>query len=441
LEEVKVMGNNELVVCLLALVFLLGLFATGLELAFAMAITGIAGYTFLYGFGTAVDMLANDFFDTLSSYALTVMPLFVLMGQIAFNAGIAKRLYDGAHKFAGHIPGGLAVATVLGATVFKAICGSVAATAATFASVAVPEMDRFGYSRKLSTGIVAIAGTLGVLLPPSMVLIIFGIITQQSIGRLFLAGVFPGLIMAFFFGVIAYGWCKIKPEVGPRSDKFPWKERFATIPGNIWPIVIFMCLIVGLMKGVFTPTEAGSIGAFAVLILCVVRRDINFKLFMKSISESLRTASMVQIMIAASVVLGHLITVTDISKITAEWIVGLQVHRVIIILFIFLIYLIGGSIIDDLAFMILATPIFFPAMIKLGYDPIWAGIMIALTVCVGSVIPPVAICAFVVKNITKEPLSVIYAGCYPFLISLFIVIGLLFVFPGVVLWLPSVLMP
>jgi C4-dicarboxylate transporter, DctM subunit len=433
--------GNELVVCLLSLVLLFGLFATGIELAFAMAITGIAGYAYLYGFGTAVDMFANDFFETFSSYGLTVMPLFVLMGQFAYNAGIAKRLYDGAHKFVGHVPGGLAVATVLGATVFKSICGSTPATAATFASVAVPEMDRFGYSRKLSTGIVAIAGTLGVLLPPSMLLILFGIITQQSIGKLFLAGVFPGLIMAFFFGVIAYGWCKINPELGPRSQRFPWKERLGAIPGNIWPIIIFLFIITGLMKGVFTPTEAGSIGAFAVLLFCVIRKDINFKLFMKSAYEALRTASMVMIMVAASVVLGHLITVTDISKITAEWIVSLQVHRVIIVMCIFLIYLIGGSVIDDLAFMILATPIFFPAMVKLGYDPLWAGIMIALTVCVGSVIPPVAICVFIVKNITKEPIGVIYAGCYPFLISMFIVVALLFLFPGIVLWLPSIMMP
>lgn len=433
--------ENELVVALLALVLLLGLFATGIELAFAMAITGIVGYSCLYGFGTAAHMFANDFYSSLSSYGLTVMPLFILMGQIAFNTGIAKRLYDGSHKFVGHIPGGLAIATVLGATAFKAICGSVSATAATFASVAVPEMDRFHYSRKLSTGMVAVAGTLGVLLPPSVILILFGLMTRLSISRLFLAGLFPGLIMALFFGIIAYAWCKINPALGPRSDKFPWKERLAAIPGNIWPIIIFLFIIVGLMKGIFSPTEAASIGAFGVLLLSVIRKDINFKSFVKSVYEALRTASMVQLMVAGSVVLGHLITVTDISSIMAEWVLGLHVHRVFIVLLIFLFYLIGGSIIDDMAFMILATPIFYPVMVKLGYDPIWVGIMIALVICVGCVIPPVAVCVFVVANITKEPMRVIYAGCYPFLISLFVVIGLLFVFPQIVLWLPSMLMP
>jgi C4-dicarboxylate transporter, DctM subunit len=432
--------GNEITVCLVALVFLLGLFLTGIELAFAMGIIGVAGYTYLYSFSTAVRMLRNDFFDTLSSYGLTVMPLFVLMGQIAFNAGVAKRLYDGAYKVAGHVPGGLAVATVIGATIFKAICGSISATAATFASVAVPEMDRFGYSRKLSTGVVATAGTLGVLLPPSMVLIIFGIITRLSIGRLFLAGLFPGLIMALFFALIAYVWCKINPAIGPRGDKFSTKERLAAIPENIWPILIFFLIIGGLMKGLFTPTEAASIGCFAILVLCVARRDIGFKGLVKSVTEALRTACMVQVMIATSVVLGHLITVTEISRTAAEWVVGLPVHRVLVMALIFLVYLIGGSVIDDLAFMILATPIFFPCMVKLGYDPIWAGIMIALTVCIGSVIPPVAVCVFVVKNITKEPIGVIYSGCYPFLISLILVVTLLFIFPQIALWLPSVMM-
>lgn len=431
---------NELTVCMLTLTLLLGLFLTGIELGFAMAIMGVLGFAFLNSFGAAVDMLANDFFDALSSYGLTVIPLFVLMGQIAFNAGVAKRLYDCAHKFMGHIPGGLAIATVAGATIFKAICGSAAATAATFAGVAVPEMDRYGYSKKLSTGIVAVAGTLGVLLPPSVTLIIFGIVSQVSIGKLFMAGIFPGLIIALFFGGISYGWCKIDPTLGPPSEKSTWKARFLTLPGTMWPIIVFLLIMGGLMKGLFTPTEAGSIGTFAVLLLCVIRRDMNFKAYVKSVRESMRTACMVMLLIASSSVLGHLITVTDLPQIASEWIVALPMHRALIMSLILFIYLVGGSFIDDLAFMILATPICFPAIIKLGYDPIWSGIMIALTVAIGSVIPPVAMCVFIVKNITKVPLGVIYAGCYPFLLSLFICVALLFAFPDLALYLPSLFM-
>jgi C4-dicarboxylate transporter, DctM subunit len=431
---------NEITFGIIALLLLLCVFLTGIELAFGMAIVGFVGFAMLNDFNTAVSLLANDYFDSLASYSLTAIPLFVLMGQIAFNAGIAKRLFDTTHKFIGHIPGGLAIATVAGATVFKAICGSVAATAATFASVAVPEMDRYGYSKKLSTGIVATVGTLGILLPPSVTLIVFGIVTQQSIGKLFMAGIIPGLILSFFFVVVIFGWCRINPSLGPKSEKFTWPERRKTIPNIIWPIVIFLLLISGLMYGFFTPTEAGSIGAFAVFVLCAFKRDINFRGFTKSVSESLRTACMVLMLIASSTILGHFIAITGIPQAAADTITALPLPPTLIMIIIFFVYLIGGSFIDDLAFMILATPIFFPIVIKLGYDPLWAGIMIALTVCVGSVIPPVAICVFIVKNITKVPMGIIYSGVYPFLISMVFCVAMLFIFPGLVTWLPNLLM-
>lgn len=431
---------NEAAFGLMALLVLLALFVTGVELAFAMGAIGFLGFAMLNGFGTALCLLANDFLDSLASYGLTAIPLFVLMGQIAFNAGIAKRLYDTNHKFLGHVPGGLAVATVVGATVFKAICGSVVATSATFASVAIPEMQRYGYSKKLSTGIVATVGTLGVLLPPSITLIVFGILTQQSIGKLFMAGIFPGLIMSSFFIFVILGWCKINPSLGPRSTRYSWPERWKSLPDVIWPIVIFLCLIFGLMNGVFTPTEAGSIGAFAVLILCIAKRDITFAGYIRSLREALRTACMVLLLIAFSAVLGHFIAVTNIPQVSADWIMALPLPRAAIMVVILLVYLLGGSFIDDLAFMILATPIFFPVILKLGYDPLWAAIMVACTVCIGSVIPPVAICVFVVRNITKESLNLIYSGVYPFLIAMIICMILLFIFPELATYLPDSLM-
>lgn len=431
---------SEATIGIICLLFLLGLFLTGLELAFAMGIIGVIGFAWVVDVNAAMGLMANDFFDALASYGLTVIPLFVLMGQIAFNAGIAQRLFDCAHKFLGHIPGGLAIATVAGATAFKAICGSVAATSATFASVAVPEMTKFGYAKKLSTGIVATVGTLGVLIPPSVVLIVFGIVTQQSIGKLFLAGIIPGLLIAFFFVVIIFGWCRINPALGPKSDKYSWGERVKTLPEVIWPIVIFFIIIIGLMKGVFTPTEAGSIGAFTVLLLCLFKRNIDFQGYVKSVRESLRTACMVLLLIATSNMLGHFIAVTNIPNELGTWVLGLKMPPALIMTLVFFVYLIGGSFIDDLAFMILATPIFFPIMEKLGYDPLLIGIIVALTVCIGSVIPPVAICVFVVRNITKVPMGVIYSGVYPFLISLVLVVVLTFIFPQIVLFLPNMLM-
>jgi C4-dicarboxylate transporter, DctM subunit len=431
---------NEVIVGIVGLAVVLVLFLTGIELGFAMALIGFLGFSYIVSLKAGLNLLAKDFFDVLSNYGFTVIPLFVLMGQIAFNAGIAKRLYTTAYKFIGHIPGGLAMATVAGATAFKAICGSSPATAATFAVVAVPEMDRYGYSKKLSTGIVATVGTLGILIPPSVTLIVFGIIAEVSIGKLFLAGLIPGLIVAFFFIVIIYGWCKIDPTLGPKGDRSTWKERIASLPEVLWIAMIFSLVVGGLMQGFFTPTEAGSVGTAAVLFLSFIKRDINIRGFIKSVTEALRTACMVLMLIAGSMVLGHFLAVTKIPMIASDWVVSLPLNRYIIMIIISIIYQVGGSFIDDLAFMILATPIFYPAIIKLGFDPIWFGMIIAITVMIGVVIPPVAINVFVVKNITKVPFSVIYSGVYPFLISLGVTAALLFLFPQLALWLPNLLM-
>jgi len=231
---------SEITVGIVALIVLLFLFSTGIELGFAMALIGFAGFAYLTDFNAAINLLSRDMFDVMTSYGFTVFPLFILMGQIGFNAGIATRLYDAAHKFVGHIPGGLATATVIGATAFKAICGSSAATSATFAGVAIPEMDRYGYDRKLSSGIVATVGTLGVIIPPSVTLIILGILTEQSIGQLFIAGIIPGLMIAFLFIAVVYGWAKINPAIAPKSERSTWKARMRTVPEVFWVLVVFI---------------------------------------------------------------------------------------------------------------------------------------------------------------------------------------------------------
>ncbi len=431
---------NEVTVGILGLALVLASFLTGIELGFAMALVGFLGFAYLVSMKAALNLLAKDIFDVFASYGFTVIPLFVLMGQIAFNAGIAKRLYHAAYKFIGHIPGGLAMATVAGATAFKALCGSSPATAATFASVAVPEMNRYGYSQTLSTGIVATVGTLGILIPPSVTLIVFGIITEQSIARLFLAGLLPGLIIALLFILIIYGWCRINPSLGPKGERSSWKERARSLPEILWVLIIFLLVIGGLIQGLFTPTEAGSIGTFAVLALSIMKGDLGFQGLVKSVAESLKTACMVLFLIAGSTILGHFLAVTKIPMIAADWIGGLPLHRNLTMLLIAGIYLLGGSFIDDLAFMVLATPIFYPVILKLGFDPIWFGIIIGITVMIGVVIPPVAINVFVVRAITQVPFSVIYRGVAPFLIGLVLCALLLFLFPQLALFLPSVLM-
>jgi tripartite ATP-independent transporter DctM subunit len=429
---------SESIVGITALLVLLLLFSTGIELGFAMALVGFVGFAYLNGFHAAINLLSRDLFDVITSYGYTVFPLFILMGQIGFNAGIAVRLYDAAHKFIGHIPGGLAMATVMGATAFKAICGSSAATSATFASVAIPEMERYGYDKKLSSGVVATVGTLGVIIPPSVTLIILGILTEQSIGQLFIAGIIPGLMIALFFIGIIYGWAKINPAIAPMSERSTWKARIRAIPEVFWVMVVFVLVVGGIMRGYFTPSEAGAVGTFAVLLLAVLKRDMTFKNYARSVKESLRTAIMLLMLIAGSTVLGHFIAVTGIPQKAADWIVALPLNRYVIMILICLIFELGGSFIDDLAFLILATPIFYPAVLKLGFHPLWFGIVIGVVAMIGVVIPPVAICVFVVKNITKIPMGTIYKGVAPFLISLILVWGLLFFFPQLALWLPSV---
>jgi len=429
---------NEIIVGITALILLLLLFATGIELGFAMALVGFVGFAYLNGFHAAINLLSRDVFDVITSYGYTVFPLFILMGQIGFNAGIAVRLYDAAHKFVGHIPGGLAMATVIGATAFKTICGSSAATSATFASVAIPEMERYGYDKKLSSGIVATVGTLGVIIPPSVTLIILGILTEQSIGQLFIAGIIPGLIIALLFIGIIYGWAKINPAIAPMSERSTWKARMRSIPEVFWVLIVFVLVVGGIMWGYFTPSEAGAVGTFAVLLLAVVKRDMTFKGYVTSVKEALRTAGMLLMLIAGSTIFGHFITVTNIPQAAADWIVALPLNRYLIMILICLVFELGGSFIDDLAFLILATPIFYPAALKLGFHPIWFGIVIGVVAMIGVVIPPVAICVFVVKNITKIPMGTIYKGVAPFLISLILVWGLLFLFPELALWLPSV---
>jgi tripartite ATP-independent transporter DctM subunit len=416
------------------------IFLMGMELAFGMSIVGFVGFAYLRSLNSAINLVAKDYFDTFSSYAVVVIPLFMLMGQIAFNSGMAEKMYKTARRFIGHLPGGLALGTVAGATIFKAISGSTLATSATFSSVAVPEMDKYQYSRTLSTGVVASVGTLGMLIPPSACLIVLGMITEQSIGELFIAGAIPGLIVAALFMAIVICWCRLRPSMAPRGPISTWQDRMRSLPSVCWPILVFGVVIGGLLAGYFTPTEAGAVGAIAVLALTAFKRDLNHKAFVKSVVESVRMGAMVLMLVGGSTLLGHFIAVTRIPAELASWAGSLPVHRDIIMCMIMLIYLVGGSVMDDIAFMILATPIFYPVILSLHFDPIWFVILIGVTLMVGVIIPPIAVSVFVVSSITKESVWTVYKGCAPFLLGLFFVMVLLFVFPSLVTWLPGLLM-
>ncbi|HTY21840.1 MAG TPA: TRAP transporter large permease [Desulfomonilaceae bacterium] len=424
-----------LVIILLFLLFLLGL-----EIGFAMGLAGFIGFAAIVSADSAMILVAKDIASVISSYGFTVVPMFVLMGQLGASGGVARGLYDSAYKFVGHVPGGLAIGTVAAATAFKAICGSTPATAATFATVAVPEMDRYGYDRKLSCGTVASVGTLGVLIPPSVVLIIYGIITETSIGRLFLAGLIPGLLVALSFVVTLVVWSLINPSLSPRGEKSSWSERLASLPPVLLVILVFLIVVGGLMEGFFTPTEAGSVGTFAVLLLTLAKKDMDRKKFFRAAVDTLRIACMVLIMVAGATILGHFFVVTRTPYIVADWLIGLHVHRIIIMLIIIAVYLIGGSFIEDLAFLILATPIFLPIALKLGYDPVWFGVIVCVVTMIGIIIPPMAISAFVVSGVTGEPIGNVYKGIYPYLAGMFACLFIFLLFPEISLWLPDLLM-
>lgn len=431
---------NEVTAGCVSLAAIVFMFLTGLELPFSMLLVGFAGFTYLVNFNAATHMMSKDIYDIFVSYGFTVFPLFIFMGQLAFASGIAKKLYESAYRFLGHVPGGLAMATLGGATAFKALCGSANATAATFASVAVPEMTRYGYSKTLSTGLVATVGTLGCLIPPSVFLIVYGMITEQSIGRLFLAGIVPGFSIAILFLFTIYGWARINPSLAPAGERSTWKQRLATLPEVVIVIAVFVLMLGGLLNGFFTPTEAGSVGTMAVLLLVLSRKELTFKAYIQATGDSVCTACMILLMIAGSSVLGHFLTITQIPQILADSAANLPVHRNIVMIFICIFYLIGGSFIDDLAFVLLATPIFFPVTQKLGFDPLWFGIMLGVTMMIGLVIPPIAVNVFIVHKLTGTPMSIVYKGVVPFLIGILIVAALLFVFPQLALFLPGYLM-
>jgi C4-dicarboxylate transporter DctM subunit len=431
---------SDIAVGIYGIIVLLALFLTGLEMAYCMILVGFVGFTFLMSFGAASNLVVKDFFDTFTTYSYTVIPLFIMMGELAQNSNIAKRLYVGAHKWFGHIPGGLAMTTVIGATAFKAMCGSTLATVGTFSGLAIPEMDRYGYKKELSAGTVASVSTIGMILPPSTVLIIYGLQVEQSIGRLFLAGILPALMISFFFMVVIAGWVTLQPAVAPRAEQATWGERIAAIPDALIILVIFGIVIGGMITGFFSPTEAGTIGTVAVFLLALVRKEINSKMLVASFRGSLRTSIMTLMLIAGSSIFGHFLAITEIPMIAANWTAALPIPKFLIIVVIIAVYLVGGSIMDDLAFMVLATPIFFPTVVNLGYDPIWFGILICMTLMIGGIIPPVAIYVFILGNITGLPFKTIYKGVVPFLSALVVALAIMFIFPDFAIWLPNQLM-
>ncbi|MEW6666134.1 MAG: TRAP transporter large permease [Thermodesulfobacteriota bacterium] len=429
---------NPIHVGIIGIVFLVAILFTKFPVAFCMALVGVLGFGYLVSPEAALNIIIKDFYTIFSSYDLTVVPLFVFMGQILFYAGISRKLYDAALAWFGHFKGGLAMATVGACAGFAAICGSTNATAATMASVTLPEMKRLGYRDELATGTVAAGGSLGILIPPSTIFIVYGIMTEQSIGKLFMAGVLPGALLSLLFMLTIYIWVTLRPEIAPRAEKQSLKTKLKALSGTAETIVLFVVVMGGLFLGVFTPTEAGAVGAFGGVVIPLISKQLTWEGFLEALFSSARTTCMILTIVAGATVFGHFLAVTRIPATLSGWVVGLPLPAWGIMLVIFFFFFIGGCFMDALGMILLTIPIFYPVAIAIGYDPIWFGVVIVLVTELGVITPPVGINVYVVSGIAKDvPLEVIFKGTFPYVMALGAYLAIMLIFPQIALFLPS----
>jgi C4-dicarboxylate transporter DctM subunit len=421
-------------------ILLLVLFFLGMPVGFAMGIVGFYGFCYVVSFKAGLNMIGTDLWFTFSKYGLTVIPLFIFMGYLAFNAGIAERLYNAAYKWVGHWPGGLAIATIGADELFAAICGSNTATAATMGAVALPQMEKYNYDTRLSSGTVVTGGTLGTVMPPSVVIIVIGLQTEQSIARLFLGGILPAILLGILFVLTILVLCHFNPDFGPPGPKTTFKEKIKSLPGVIEAIAIFMLVIGGLFIGLFTPTEAGAVGVFCTFIVAVATRKLTWNGLVNSILETLKISCMVFVLVTGAIIFGRFLAVTRIPFLVADFAASLPVSPYVILAFVLVIYLIGGCVMDALGFLVLTIPIFFPLGIALGFDPVWYSIILTMVTTLGAITPPVGVNIYVVKALAPEiALGRIFKSVSFFLTACIVSIIILIIFPQIVLFIPEML--
>lgn len=420
------------------------LFMTRMPVAFVMMLVGFVGFSLLTSWRGGLNLMSRNVYDAFASYELSTIPLFILMGQVAFNSGISRRLYDTAYRFLGSTRGGLAMATVSACTAFGAVCGSSPATAATMSTVGIPEMKRYGYANSLAAASVASGGGLGMIMPPSVVLIIYGVLTEQSIGALFVSGILPAILLTGLFIAGIHIQCRVNPALGPKGESFSWGERLRSLTNLMDTLLVFALVIGGLFWGWFTPTEAASIGVIGVLALAVIKRQLTWKAFVNSLYETLRTSCMVLVLIAGAVVFGKFLAVTRIPFDIANWVSAFDMPPFAIMGTIILIYFIGGCFMDSLALIMLTIPVFYPVVTGMGFDPIWFGVIIVLVTEMGVITPPVGINVYVVYGMCRKiapdvTLEDVFKGILPFMLSIVVGIALLFLFPQIILFLPGLM--
>ena len=421
----------------LGIAAMLFLMALRVPIGVSMGAVGFFGFAYLNGWDAALSMLGLVPYGTAATFTFTVLPLFVLMGHFATMAGLSEELYATANQWFGHFRGGLAMATVVACGGFAAICGSSLATAANMGAIALPEMRRVGYNPKLATGCVAAGGTLGILIPPSVMFLIYGFLTEQSIGKLFLAGIAPGIVLVglFVLTIAVVTW--INPALGPPVVRTPLNERLAALR-RVWAVVaLFLLVIGGMYLGVFTATEAAAVGAFGAFLFAVARRKVTWRSLTEALVATASTTAMILAILIGAIILGYFMAITKVPMALAAFFSGLPVSATLVMICIIATYVILGGLMDSLAMVLLTVPIFFPVIQALGYDPIWFGVMLVILVEVGLITPPIGMNVFLIAGMSRDvSIQGVFLGTSPFLVAMAVLLVLLMLFPDLALFIP-----
>lgn len=413
----------------------------GLPIGFGMAFTGFLGMIVVYGgVGPSLAMIGISSYDTSANYMLTVVPLFILMGEYAYQAGISRDLFDTANKWLGRLPGGLAMSSVAGCAGFAAVCGDSLATAVTMGTVALPEMKKHGYSARLATGSLAAGGTLGILIPPSVGFIFYAIVTEESIGKLFIAGILPGLLLTAIFIGIIYGMAKGNPEIAPRGDKFTWGDKLKSLKGVIGMLILFVLILGGILGGVFSPVEGGAIGSIGALLYALIRRRMTWQALSVALRDSVGITTRLLMILIGVGMLGYFLAATQLPFALADFVTGWQVNRYLVFTAVIILFLLLGCLINVIPMIMLVLPTIFPTIIALGFDPIWFGVVTVMTMEVGQITPPIGVNVFAITGVAEGvPMHEVFRGIFPFFFGMLLCIFLLTLIPQIVLFLPNLL--
>lgn len=413
----------------------------GMPIAFAMMFVGFAGICVLSSVEAAVPVTASTMWEVASFYPYTVIPLFIIMGSFAGSSGMTRDLYTSFDKWTHKVPGGLAVATIGACGAFAAVSGSSVATAAAMGTVALPEMERFKYDPRLSTGSVAAGGTLGFLIPPSIGFVVYGMLTEQSIGKLLISGIFPGLLLAFSYAMVVVVWVKMRPEAAPRDiEEISWSEKIAALKGVKEPLFIFLFVIGGIYTGLFTPDEAAAVGATTLLLVTFFKRKMTWPALFKALTESLRISVMVLMLVSGANVFSYFMALSTIPVQAANWVTSLNISPYAVHAMILFVYLILGCFLDAISMMVLTLPVVFPIILALHFDPIWFGVIAVLMMEAGLITPPMGLNLFTVAGVAKNiSLETVIKGATPFLVAILVVAFILTVFPQIALFLPNMM--